>query len=557
MLTETQQEIGSSIGYRRDFFERVLYHLLPRGYVSMHFGENNEILQISNEDKSLQLTVNYTHRPIMIDPSSLVLKEGTDVEQPVFFSVRSRHNLVPSYLKDIFIKYKYESKLSFRGVWFSDEETLKLTDPEEAADKIDSRFSEFLESIDMDFLKMIIPPVEEPSIGISYHHLPNHTETYTEFYKNFSRSKAMHPYMEIELKEPFYGTSYCENIRTIEKLAAKYVKDSDKWTDINEYISFLDYFFNELDKSEKSYFLGFSGIHHEQEDKVDELLKSELLKYLRVHDGENLLTTAFKHDFEDNDMVFIRLLIGLHNYNIHPRILYSVQSNLTNIVTFRKLAELAAMEALKDPLSYAEQENPFGIFTYLFQNRFKNSEIHTHKNPYGQLLLRLADWSDFLHISGKRRKKIYNAVTKFLPEELVKSKDINELFLALLPANLRKHMEYLYEGTTPAIINSKLLSQQEKVNILLKLPGSADSEEEILPKLNLGMVKYDESKRMSPESLNNELLRLALHISPYLSREELVKFCSEKLTEIYLKRGFQVSKEKASKLMEELQAQLR
>jgi hypothetical protein len=519
-----------NIEKRRVFFEQVYQELRPKGYITRKIGktQRTENLFLTDEDRLLHIWFQF------ILGSA---EENAYKELPISYHIKTTTKDIPRELSDVFIKpFEHDYKSVY--TWRSDAETIKLTDVKVAADTIDSRFSTISKRL-MTY-KTLLLPYDSRSEYSTY---PLGLDAHTKFYKDSNqvetnRNSKFNPSL------PHHSPS--DMVRIIEALSRKYMRLTEKWNRVDDYFSFFDYLLTE----------------------VNGLKRLKLLKYLRMHDEAVNLPKKpelCNRVCDINDLEFVPLLTGLHKYfpsliglnkqRVGVKRLRSFESNLINIVTQRKLAELVAKDILNNPITYTQPEVPFDLSEYLTSRGYEEPLII--EGPYWHLLLGLDYWLNYSFSFDDGVEKNYKHVTKLLPEGLMKATDKDDLFLALLPTNLRKKMEYIYQGTPPTVISSPYLSREEKIRILFKLPGFADSEEEILPKLNLGMIKFSEVKKMGLENLNGEMLDLATQISPFISKEELVEFFSKKLVEIYVReKGFQVNRGRALELVNELHAQI-
>ena len=455
-------------------------------------------------------------------------------ELPFRFTIQTKTENIPPELSNIFKHHSIYSNKSNEPehLFYTDVEIIRILDLKEAAHNLSSSFHIMSERI-KPFKKLL---TSTPVYGIK---LPNYFKDYildpelldigAKFYNEFYQYHLGNKKPQSKSWESH--TDSQSMLYLIEIFADEYLRLSDSWGHVRDYQSFFDFLL----------------------EKIDNLKKSDLLEYLKIQkENYNLPEKPAECDLEHdiNDTEFVPLLLSLHKYQLDPVKEQSIKSKLIKIVTQKRLAELVAKEAVENPISY-DPKSSFDLGEFIVSCGYGDDWPIT-EGPYWRLLLGLEYWLGYSRSSTK-----YDRLTELLPKELMNVKNDDEVFLTLLPNDLIKKMEYLYEGTTPAIVNSKLLSQQEKVNILLKLPGFADSEE-LLPRLNLGMIQLKPTGRINLEYLNKELFGLARQISPYLSKEELIEFFSQKIVELFIReRGFQNNKEQASKLMEELQTQLR
>jgi DNA-binding Xre family transcriptional regulator len=131
------------------------------------------------------------------------------------------------------------------------------------------------------------------------------------------------------------------------------------------------------------------------------------------------------------------------------------------------------------------------------------------------------------------------------------------------PQDIKSKMEKILKTDTDVariskrIMASAYLKKGEKVRLLNFLPDFSEYTEselmKILPKLNLGVIKYPEVKNLSLEFLEAEIFEIAAGLTPFIPEGELTKICSQKLSEFYMRfGGFQTSKERALEVVTSL-----
>jgi hypothetical protein len=340
------------------------------------------------------------------------------------------------------------------------------------------------------------------------------------------------PDVYTEIHKHLYSISLPQMItdNLIESAVDSYLSLSQEWSNIIHSNSFFNYLVKQT-KYDKRFLAKFL-------ESLDS--KKELPSCTHVFDETN------SDSFFVFDTIFFPYL-----KNIIPRN-PGLARKITEITLSKRLAQLVAQCIVKKPEEYLEAQNL--------------QEMCGSFGPdYGGRLYRLytcvAYWNVIL--DKWREEGKYKSLVDLLPRELRETKNDEDFFLTLLPVDLRRDMEFIIKKPKESIqiIKSKYLHKEEKVNILLKIPefsGYTESElMERIPRLNLGMIKFDETKKMGLEVPEEDLLNLAVQISPFLSREELIEFFSKKLTEIYIRdKGFQVNREKASVLIEKLEGTL-